>query len=302
MDTLDGVLMTGAYGWAFRRPVRKVYYNLTITAISVAVALVIGTIELVGVLADQIGIQHGPLAAVAAIPLDHAGYVDRRPLRRRLGRGARRLALRPHRGTVVEDRRDPGRADGPTPPGRDRDALGRPGEPLVADRARPLRGGRDGPDRRCSPVLTRLNPWSLLAMLFVPYGLQRSSRRAARVRLTPDGVEVRGLRTRLYPYADIASVEVAPDWDGSRAVWVRLRASAAVRPSPRCSTPPPVLDARDVRARTWPASVDAIRARAEAAAATRRRHTERSVRPPRAEARNWGRTPIALDPPEITEP
>lgn len=75
MDTLDGVLMTGAYGWAFRRPVRKVYYNLTITAISVAVALVIGTIELVGVLADQVGIHHGPLAAVAAIPLDSAGYV-----------------------------------------------------------------------------------------------------------------------------------------------------------------------------------------------------------------------------------
>ncbi len=75
MDTVDGVLMTGAYGWAFRRPVRKVYYNLTITAISVAVALVIGTIELVGVLADQLGIQHGPLAVVAAIPLDRAGYV-----------------------------------------------------------------------------------------------------------------------------------------------------------------------------------------------------------------------------------
>ena len=68
MDTLDGVLMTGAYGWAFRRPVRKVYYNLTITAISVAVALVIGTIELVGVLADQVGIQRGPLAAVAGDP------------------------------------------------------------------------------------------------------------------------------------------------------------------------------------------------------------------------------------------
>jgi high-affinity nickel-transport protein len=75
MDTVDGVLMTGAYGWAFRRPVRKVYYNLTITAISVAVALVIGTIELVGVLADQVGIEHGPLAAVADIPLDRAGYV-----------------------------------------------------------------------------------------------------------------------------------------------------------------------------------------------------------------------------------
>ena len=75
MDTLDGVLMTGAYGWATRRPVRKVYYNLTITSISVAVALVIGTIELVGVLAEETGIQHGPLAAIAAVPLDHAGFV-----------------------------------------------------------------------------------------------------------------------------------------------------------------------------------------------------------------------------------
>jgi high-affinity nickel-transport protein len=74
MDTADGVLMTGAYGWAFRHPVRKVYYNLTVTAISVAVALVIGTVELVGVVADQAGIEHGPVAAVAGIPLDHAGY------------------------------------------------------------------------------------------------------------------------------------------------------------------------------------------------------------------------------------
>jgi len=74
MDTADGVLMTGAYGWAFRKPVRKVYYNLTITAISVAVALVIGTIELVGVLTTQAGIDSGPLAAVAALPLDSVGF------------------------------------------------------------------------------------------------------------------------------------------------------------------------------------------------------------------------------------
>ncbi|SEQ45322.1 Nickel transporter NicT [Microlunatus flavus] len=74
MDTVDGVMMTGAYGWAFRRPVRKVYYNLTITAISVAVALGIGTIELAGVLAEQTGAVRGPLAALGAIPLDGAGY------------------------------------------------------------------------------------------------------------------------------------------------------------------------------------------------------------------------------------
>jgi high-affinity nickel-transport protein len=66
--------MNAAYGWAFAKPVRKVFYNITITAISVAVALVIGTIELVGVLADQAHITTGPLSAIAAIPLDYAGY------------------------------------------------------------------------------------------------------------------------------------------------------------------------------------------------------------------------------------
>ncbi len=74
MDTVDGVFMNGAYGWAFAKPVRKVFYNITITAISVAVALIIGTIELVGVLADQAKITSGPLAAIADIPLDYAGY------------------------------------------------------------------------------------------------------------------------------------------------------------------------------------------------------------------------------------
>src|SRR3954471_9932721 len=74
MDTVDGVFMNAAYGWAFAKPVRKVFYNITITSISVAVALVIGTIELVGVLADQAHITTGPLAAIAAIPLDYAGY------------------------------------------------------------------------------------------------------------------------------------------------------------------------------------------------------------------------------------
>jgi len=73
-DTIDGVFMNFAYGWAFAKPVRKVFYNITITAISVAVALIIGTIELVGVLVDQLGITSGPLAAIAAIPLDYAGY------------------------------------------------------------------------------------------------------------------------------------------------------------------------------------------------------------------------------------
>ncbi len=74
MDTVDGVMMNGAYGWAFAKPVRKVFYNITITAISVAVALIIGTVELIGVVADQAKITSGPLRAIADIPLDYAGY------------------------------------------------------------------------------------------------------------------------------------------------------------------------------------------------------------------------------------
>jgi high-affinity nickel-transport protein len=74
LDTIDGVFMNFAYGWAFARPVRKVFYNITITALSVAVALIIGTIELIGVLATEAKIESGPLAAIAAIPLDYAGY------------------------------------------------------------------------------------------------------------------------------------------------------------------------------------------------------------------------------------
>jgi nickel/cobalt transporter (NiCoT) family protein len=74
MDTVDGVFMNAAYGWAFARPVRKVFYNLTITTISVLVALVIGTIELIGVLADRLSVTSGPLAMVAGIDLDYAGY------------------------------------------------------------------------------------------------------------------------------------------------------------------------------------------------------------------------------------
>jgi nickel/cobalt transporter (NiCoT) family protein len=74
MDTTDGVFMNAAYGWAFAKPVRKVFYNITITSISVAVALIIGTIELIGVLADQANITTGPIATIANINLNYAGY------------------------------------------------------------------------------------------------------------------------------------------------------------------------------------------------------------------------------------
>lgn len=75
MDTTDGVFMNYAYGWAFAKPVRKIFYNMTITTLSVAVALIIGTIELVGVIADRLHIESGPLAAIANIDLDYVGYI-----------------------------------------------------------------------------------------------------------------------------------------------------------------------------------------------------------------------------------
>jgi high-affinity nickel-transport protein len=56
MDTADGAFMSHAYGWAFSNPVRKVYYNITVTSLSVAVALVIGTIELLQVVASRFGL------------------------------------------------------------------------------------------------------------------------------------------------------------------------------------------------------------------------------------------------------
>jgi high-affinity nickel-transport protein len=74
LDSIDGCFMNFAYGWAFSKPVRKVYYNITITGLSVAVALVIGTIELVSILADRLGITSGPLAAVAGLDLNDVGY------------------------------------------------------------------------------------------------------------------------------------------------------------------------------------------------------------------------------------
>jgi high-affinity nickel-transport protein len=55
LDTIDGSFMNFAYGWAFSGPVRKIYYNIVITGLSVAVALLIGTIELLGLFAGQLG-------------------------------------------------------------------------------------------------------------------------------------------------------------------------------------------------------------------------------------------------------
>jgi nickel/cobalt transporter (NiCoT) family protein len=55
VDTTDNILMLGAYGWAFVKPIRKLYYNLTITSVSVIVALVVGGIEALGLLVGRFG-------------------------------------------------------------------------------------------------------------------------------------------------------------------------------------------------------------------------------------------------------
>ena len=59
VDTTDSVLMLGAYGWAFVKPIRKLYYNLTITAVSVVVALVVGGLETLNLIGDQLGLTDG---------------------------------------------------------------------------------------------------------------------------------------------------------------------------------------------------------------------------------------------------
>jgi nickel/cobalt transporter (NiCoT) family protein len=72
IDTTDGVLMLGAYGWAFAKPIRKLYYNLTITFVSVVVAVLIGGIEALGLLADQLKLE-GPFWGMIGALNDHFG-------------------------------------------------------------------------------------------------------------------------------------------------------------------------------------------------------------------------------------
>jgi high-affinity nickel-transport protein len=75
LDTIDGSFMNFAYGWAFSKPVRKVYYNLAITGLSVAVAFIIGTVELLGLLAQQLG-WNGPFWDwVQGIDINMLGFV-----------------------------------------------------------------------------------------------------------------------------------------------------------------------------------------------------------------------------------
>jgi high-affinity nickel-transport protein len=74
-DTLDGCFMNFAYDWAFANPVRKVYYNLVITGLSIAVAFLIGTIEIFGLLTDELHLHGGLWAFMATFNINQAGFV-----------------------------------------------------------------------------------------------------------------------------------------------------------------------------------------------------------------------------------
>jgi len=74
-DSFDGFFMNTAYGWAFARPVRKVYYNLTITGLSVAVAFLIGGIEITGLLCSELRLHGWFGDAMANFDLNAAGFM-----------------------------------------------------------------------------------------------------------------------------------------------------------------------------------------------------------------------------------
>ncbi|MEV6011756.1 HoxN/HupN/NixA family nickel/cobalt transporter [Streptomyces sp. NPDC051976] len=75
LDTIDGAFMNFAYDWAFARPVRKIYYNITITGLSVAVALLIGTAELLALFADRLDLHGAFWDWVSGLDLNTLGFV-----------------------------------------------------------------------------------------------------------------------------------------------------------------------------------------------------------------------------------
>ncbi len=75
IDALDGILMLGAYGWAFIKPIRKAYYNLIITTLSVLVAFIVGTYELLQIFASQFVLKGRLWSFLDRLPLGNLGYI-----------------------------------------------------------------------------------------------------------------------------------------------------------------------------------------------------------------------------------
>jgi len=74
-DTLDGCFMNFAYGWAFAKPVRKVYYNLVITGLSIAAAFIIGTVEVLGALTAELHLSGGFWDFMSNFDINKAGFI-----------------------------------------------------------------------------------------------------------------------------------------------------------------------------------------------------------------------------------
>ena len=75
LDTIDGCFMNFAYDWAFAKPIRKIYYNLTITGLSVFVALFIGTIEILGLVAQETNLSGGMWGFLQSFNINRAGFI-----------------------------------------------------------------------------------------------------------------------------------------------------------------------------------------------------------------------------------
>ncbi|WP_406282048.1 HoxN/HupN/NixA family nickel/cobalt transporter [Nocardia sp. NBC_00881] len=74
-DALDGACMNYAYRWAFAGPLRTIYYNIVVTGLSVAVALLIGAQEMISILTDELSVTNGPLAWVGDLDLGALGFL-----------------------------------------------------------------------------------------------------------------------------------------------------------------------------------------------------------------------------------
>ncbi|PFX02058.1 High-affinity nickel transport protein [Nocardia farcinica] len=74
-DSLDGSFMTHAYDWAFAQPVRKIYYNLVVTGLSVAVALLIGGQEIISIFVERLDIESGLIAWIGHLDIGELGYI-----------------------------------------------------------------------------------------------------------------------------------------------------------------------------------------------------------------------------------
>jgi high-affinity nickel-transport protein len=75
VDSADGMIMVGAYNWAFINPIRKLYYNLTITFVSVVVGVVVGGIELIGLVKDKLNLDSGWFWSTIGILQDNFGVI-----------------------------------------------------------------------------------------------------------------------------------------------------------------------------------------------------------------------------------